>query len=168
MKKVLAIALALLILAGCSAPGGTQAEPLPLSPGNGSSEDASEAPAIFDDGGVLEIGERFFVTQMNQILMNRERYLGRTIRYEGIFLTTQWEDYTYHFVIRHTFGCCGDDGMIGFDVDLGGREPFPDDTWVEVIGVLDEFQFGEWHAIPIINVISIVEMPERGLEFVVN
>jgi len=143
MKRLFAVFMIVLLLAGCSSPN---------SP---------------DDVDILEIGERFFVTQIEQIFIDTETYLGRTIRYEGMFFSSHWEGEDFHYVIRHTFGCCGDDGMIGFEVMLNGIEPFPDDTWVEVTGVLEEYNL-DWRTILVINAISVTEMPERGLEFVEN
>ena len=167
MKKILVGILVLAILAGCSAPAGTVATAEPAQ-GGASPGSAAGQPAALDSSDILEIGERFFVTQMHQILLNRERYLGRTIRYEGMFFTMNWEGEYYHFVIRYTNHCCGGDGMIGFDVELGDIEPFPDNTWVEVTGVLGEFALSEWYSMPIVYATSIVEMPQRGREFVVN
>ncbi|MCL2856943.1 MAG: hypothetical protein FWE19_04360 [Oscillospiraceae bacterium] len=174
MKRLFAAILALMIFVGCSSADGTEAPVAPPTfnaadqglPSYANNENTPDDLAALDDGDILYIGERFFLTQINQIFMNRERYLGRTIRYEGMFYSMHWEEYTYHFVIRNTHGCCGPDGMIGFDVALGEFDPFPDNTWVEVTGVLDEFEFSEWYNMLIINVTSIVEMPERGLEFI--
>jgi len=141
MKRLTAVFLIVLLLAGCSSS---------------------------DDADILEIGERFFVTQIEQIYLDPETYLGRTIRYEGIFFSTYWEGEHFHYVIRYTFdGCCGNDSMTGFEVLLNGIEPFPDDTWVEVTGVLEEYEL-DLHTILVVNATSVTEKPERGLEFVIG
>jgi len=151
MKKVFAVILVVLILAGCAADQSVSPEP----------------ESALDDGGVIEIEEQYFVAQANQITSNRERYLGRTIRFEGMSATTYWDDEPFLIVYRNTYGCCGPDGIIGFEVALNDIEPFPDNTWVEVTGVLEEFDIFGGHAqILIVNATSIVEMPSRGLEFV--
>ena len=180
MKRLFIILVVFLFLAGCAGSGETSAPSLQSNQGIAAIEvegvfpDAAEndtvisAPSDRNDGAIIEIGERFFVTQMHQIILNLDRYLGRTIRYEGIFFTNNWDmtGEDYHFVIRHTFGCCGDDGMIGFEVLLNGIEPFPDDTWVEVTGVLELYDT-PWPVL-LLNTTSIIEMPERGREFVEN
>ena len=122
-----------------------------------------------DDGGIFEIRERFFVTQMHDIFFNSSRYLGRTIRYEGIFSTIDSGGRTYGYVIRHTHGCCGPDGMIGFAALLNDIEPLPGNTWVEITGVLIEYM-EEAGLTPILmlDAVSIIEMAERGMEFVEN
>jgi len=146
MKKVFAVILAVLVLVGCASTENT--------PGNASN---------------IDIVEETFVSQASQILNNRAQYLGRTVRFEGMVLATSyWEDEPFHFVYRNTYGgCCGQEGIIGFDVALNDIEPFSNDAWVEVIGVFEEFDILEGRVqIPIINATSIREMPERGLEFV--
>jgi len=87
---------------------------------------------------VLVIGERFFVTEIMEIYLNSDDYLGRTIQYEGLFRTAYWETQGiyFHYVSRRTYGCCGDDGIVGFEVYLDGAEPFSDNACVEVFGVL--------------------------------
>ena len=137
MKKIAVILIAVFIFAGCA------------------------GSASYAD--VIEIGERFFVTQVHHIYFNLESYIGRTIRYEGIFYIVHVEGQAHHFVIRHTHGCCGPDGMIGFAVELSGIEPLSHNAWVEITGVIEEY---ERHSIPRINAVSIIEMPERGREFV--
>jgi len=138
MKKVLIVLILVLLLAGCS----------------GS-----------DD--VMEISERFFITQMTEINMNADEYVGQTIRYEGVFQTMNWSatGEEYHMVIRYILGCCGDDGFIGYEIYLGDTEPFPDDAWVEVTGVLEWYEVGGMRFLRVMAT-SIREMDQRGAEFV--
>ena len=144
MKKILFIVLTLLILAGCATAGG---------------------PGRSDNDSVLTIEDRFFVTQVNQIFADRQAYLGRTVRYEGIFMSARWGDQDFHYVIRNTHGCCGPDGMIGFEVLLGDIQPPQPNAWVEVVGVLEEVQ-DEFQTLLVLNTTSLTEMAERGREFV--
>ncbi|MCL2588803.1 MAG: hypothetical protein FWD84_05280 [Oscillospiraceae bacterium] len=143
MKKRLAFLLAvILLLTGC---GGLLAE---------------------SDDGVVLISERFFVTQTTQIQMNAGDYLGRTIRYEGMFWGNEWPTgEVYYFVTRNTLGCCGDDGIIGFELRLNDFDPLPNDTWVEITGVLEEFDY-EGRTFLRLAVVELTELEERGLEFV--
>ena len=142
MKRLVAIVLALLILAGCAGSG------------NGGSTD------------VLLIEDRFFVRQVDQIFADRQAYLGRTIRYEGIFVSTRFGERDFYFVIRGTHGCCGADGIIGFEVLLGDDiSPPPDEAWVEVVGVLEEVE-DEVRMALVLNTTSLTELDVRGMEFV--
>lgn len=106
---------------------------------------AGSGSTISENGdGIIEIGERFFVMQVTEIQLNAQDYLGRTIRFEGIF-STEYSAPTssyFHIVTRNTYGCCGDDGVVGFEVYMPeGLAPFPDDTWVSVTGVLEQFEY---------------------------
>jgi len=114
------------------------------------------------DYEVLEIGERFFITQVENILLNAGRYMGRTIRYEGIFTSFDWAaaDETFDFVMRFMMGCCSEE-PIGFRVYLDDIEPPPNDTWVEVTGELDRID-----GALMLRVISMTEPAERGAELV--
>jgi len=138
------ILASVLILAGCSNEG---------------------ASVVASDGNVIDIdvdiGERFFVNQMFEIFHNYRQYLGSTIRYEGMFHTIHWDDSDFHVVFRYMLGCCGEEELLGFEVKLSGAEPFPDDTWVEVVGEL-----GQDDGFLVLHVISIMAMDERGAEFV--
>ena len=109
----------------------------------------------------VDIGERFFVNQMFEIFLNYRQYLGNTIRYEGMFHTIQWGGDEFHVVFRYMLGCCGEEEILGFEVMLNDTDPFPDDTWVEVIGELDQDD-----GFLIVRVISITEMDQRGEAFV--
>jgi uncharacterized membrane protein YcgQ (UPF0703/DUF1980 family) len=97
------------------------------------------------DKGVIEIKEKMFMTQVSDVYMNAEDYLGKTIKLEGIFLKEEWEEDTYCFVIRYGPGCCGDDGgNVGFEVkwpedrmEADSTGAYPDtNSWVAATGVL--------------------------------
>jgi len=112
-----------------------------------------------DDDGIIRIGERFFVQQVFDILLNTQDYLGRTIQYEGIFRIVQWRaEGDDHIVIRYTMGCCGEE-PVGFFILLSDNlYPFPSDqAWVNVTGVLEIYEGSL-----MLRAISLVEMEERG------
>ena len=139
MKKLLVLLLAVLFMAGCA--GG-------------------------DD--VVEIEERFFLTQVNHIMRNADEYVGRTIRYEGMFRAFYWPATgTFHMVHRFTLGCCGNDGITGFEVYLGDIEPFPDDVWVEIVGGLEWYEVDGLRVLRVVAT-SITEMDEPGREVVLQ
>ena len=92
-----------------------------------------------DEDDILEIRERMFVTQINDIYMNASEFLGKRIKLEGIFTSDTWGD-PLHFVLRRSpGGCCGTDGRTGFEVKWpeGRRDPYPaENSWVEATGTL--------------------------------
>ncbi|NLT58889.1 MAG: hypothetical protein GXX99_08015 [Clostridiales bacterium] len=119
-----------------------------------------EAPA----GEVVEIKERLFIAQTNDIYINTADYLGKTIRYEGLFKTGDWQGVPYCYVIRYGPGCCGYDGEAGFEVVWDGAWPQVDD-WCEVVGVLEQY---EEDGISYLRLVlsSLTVLDERGAEFV--
>jgi uncharacterized membrane protein YcgQ (UPF0703/DUF1980 family) len=93
----------------------------------------SVMPPLSKHSAVL-IKDKMFIAQINEIYLNSEDYIGRTIKYEGIFLNENGVNY----VIRYGPGCCGDDGNAGFEVVWSG--PYPDkNAWVEAAGIIEEY-----------------------------
>jgi len=114
-----------------------------------------------DGRNVIVITERFFVNQLDEILLNHRAYIGRYVRYEGMFFTVPWDGYDFHIVYRYTIHCCGELDRVGFEVVMDDFEPFPNDAWVEVLGMVDTID-----GFLVLRVISISELDERGSEFV--
>jgi len=89
----------------------------------------------------VEIREKMFIAQTNDIYINKDDYLGKTVKYEGLFEQSTWRDNgkTYRYVIRMGPGCCpGDNSAAGFEVVWDKGYPKKND-WVEAVGVLEEY-----------------------------
>ena len=127
---------------------------------------AHETSVPAPTGDVVEISERLFIAQTNDIYINTEDYLGKTIKYEGIFKTMYWqqEDKTIAYVIRYGPGCCGYDGEAGFEVVWDGAWPEEDD-WCEVVGVLEEYEVDGYLYLRL-ELSSLTVLQQRGAEFV--
>jgi hypothetical protein len=130
----------------------------------------------------IEIREKLFIAQTNDVYLNPEDYMGKTIKLEGLFKTQQYigEDQGYHFVLRYGPGCCGNDGSAGFEVAWNspetadgpqktylGRDPAypPEDAWVEAVGILDSYEEDGYPYI-FLNLLALTEKETRGAEFV--
>jgi uncharacterized membrane protein YcgQ (UPF0703/DUF1980 family) len=131
---------------------------------------ASEAASL----PTLEIREKMFIAQTNDVYLNPEDYMGRRIKLEGLFKTDKYtgSDKDYCFVIRYGPGCCGYDGTAGFEVSwTGGRadkaaDAYPsDDEWVEAVGVLDSYDEDGYPYI-YLALESLTVKDERGKETV--
>lgn len=134
-----------------------------LSDGSGDS-----VPASDDD--MIVIKEKMFVAQTNDIYFNAQDYLGKTIKYEGIFnefVETEGGT-TYYSVIRYGPGCCGIDANSGFEVrweaNTEKEYPQPND-WVEVVGVLERYKENDFEYLRL-NLVSLKVLPVRGAEYV--
>ena len=106
---------------------------------------------------ILELDGPDFNSQVQGIQMNPEPYLGRTIRFEGMFFTSYWEEDEAIFLIARGVGggCCG---AHGFEVYLNDFPRFEDGTWVTVTGVLEEFYVpGTYRYFLRLNVTSLIE-----------
>lgn len=187
MKRVGCILLAMLLLSGCGskAPASTAPHSQPRQPVSASEKAvvASSVPSIQpppvssssepepqpDESDILEIQERLFLAQINDIYLNPDEYVGKTIRYQAIYMNNlEWAEEgqpIVHFVIRYAPGCCGDDGQAGFEVRWNGEYPEMND-WVEVVGVLKQETFQSGFKIIYLELLSITVQETRGKEFV--
>ena len=115
---------------------------------------------------VIEIREKMFLGQVDDIYKNPQDYLGRKIKLEGIFLRDQYPTgETIYSVIRYGLGgCCGNDGQVGFEVawPANDRQPYPENnSWVEVMGEIKRNR--SWLYI---ELSSMIVKLDRGLEYV--
>lgn len=126
----------------------------------------SKEKAKADTSNMIEITDNFFIQQTNDVYLNLNDYIGKTIKIEGLIYSYQDTngDICYA-VVRNTPGCCGSDGLAGLDIRY--NEDYPEeDTWVEVIGVVSsDTMYGS--EIPAIQVSSI-KTKDKGTTFVTN
>lgn len=96
-----------------------------------------------NSGDIIEVKEKLFVAQINDMYYNAEDYLGKTIKYEGLLDIAENSEtgQKYYSVIRYGPGCCGDDGYVGFEVNWDNDNTYPEkDEWVEVVGILESYE----------------------------
>lgn len=153
-----------LLLSGCGAPSGAEAPPEPTADTAAENLDLDVA-TDFD----VEIKEKLFIAQTNDVYINTDEYLGKRIKLEGMFFSYEYPptEERIKLVIRYGPGCCGDDGNAGFEVYLDDDAiALPEDNaWVEVIGELEWFQRENTWSIRL-NVSHLEVKQERGAEMV--
>ncbi len=183
MKKALIVIVCLIFLAGCGGPelaepkfndGGEQAgDPAnnenTFSPGFDVGEELvphNAPPPVDAESDIIEIKEKLFVAHTNDVYLNAEDYLGKILKYEGMFKSYYYDvtDQTYHSVIRYGPGCCGFDDNAGFEVIWSGEYPEQDD-WVEAVGVLEFYEEGGYKYLRL-NLSSLTVLDTRGAEYV--
>jgi hypothetical protein len=135
-----------------------------------SAEPEPARPAVNNGDEVIEIKEKMFIAQTNDVYLNAEDYLGKTIKLEGIFVATQYEGRKdpYCFVIRYGPGCCGNDGNAGFEViwNTQQEKDYPGaDAWVEAIGTLKTYE-EDGYPYLYLALTSLNVLDKRGAEFV--
>jgi zinc transport system permease protein len=119
----------------------------------------------------IEIIEKMFIAQTNDVYLNPEDYMGKTIKLEGIFVSEQYEgmESPYCFVLRYGPGCCGNDGNAGFEIawdntEAGKTWPAAND-WVEAEGVLKTYEEDGYPYI-YIALATLKVLDKKGAEFV--
>ena len=135
-------------------------------------QDACEATAFFnsDEDGVIELDDYNFATHvMNIVFGDPEQLLGHSIRYEGILKSFYWPITSryIHNVIRYTdITGGGDYASIGLEIYYDGEISISEGAWVEVVGILERTDTEDGFLPVRLRVISLVELDERGNEFV--
>lgn len=163
MKKItfFLVLIMLFSLAGCN--DGNTADFGSSSTNKAEQEDAS---SVSDD--VIEIKDNFFIAQCNDIYLNADSYEGKKVRYEGIFnkYTNPDNNVTYYSVIRQGPGCCGNDGVAGFQVQYDGTWPEHED-WVAAEGVVKISERDGFNTV-ILYLSSLETKSQRGQEYVTH
>ncbi len=119
------------------------------------------------DKEIINITEKLYVSWINEIYTNADKYLGRTIKIEGMFAKEVLPRKTYCYVYRVGPGCCGNDGaMCGFEFTSSDEYP-QDNEWIEVVGILEAYEENNNSFLTLSNSKIIVKQ-ERGLETVGN
>jgi uncharacterized membrane protein YcgQ (UPF0703/DUF1980 family) len=117
-----------------------------------------------NDSDVIEIREKMFIEQTNDVYINVDEYLGRTIKLEGIFGIIEDDDPICYYVYRFGPGCCGYDANAGFEVTWKNEGQYAnEDDWVEATGVLESYEI-EGEPLLRLALTSLVVKAERGKE----
>ncbi|WP_295158050.1 hypothetical protein [uncultured Brachyspira sp.] len=125
-------------------------------------------PKQADMNNIIEIKERMFINQCNDIYLNPDDYRGKLIKLEGIYdgFTDDETGEKLNFVFRYGPGCCGYDGVAGFEFNYNGSIPNPQD-WIEIVGIVEVLEIDNYETIRL-NAVSLNVLNKRGKEFVAN
>lgn len=117
---------------------------------------------------ILYIKEASFVTQINEIYLNKSDFVGKTISYEGYMFSYQPpEPYDMrYFVVRNGPGCCANDSTVGFEIEWSGEMP-ADNDWCLVTGVLEKYKDDGLTYLRV-KIDSIEVLDERGQDTVLH
>jgi len=131
-------------------------------------EDISVSLANAAAADVIEIKEKMFITQINDIELNARSYEGKTIKVEGMYFGyfDSYSDRDYNYVQRRSPGCCGNDGVVGFEIFYDGDMPAEND-WIEVLGKIEIRMVGNNERV-VLRADQVTIKDERGKEFVIN
>ncbi len=127
-----------------------------------------------DTLGIIEIREKLFIASVNDVYLNADYYLGKTIRLEGIFETSEVDTSEgrkiFHYVIRRGPGCCWNDTKAGFEVIWDKNEYPLHGAWVRATGVVEEYFGGRSKTILFLRIrlTALETLDVRGAEYVQN
>lgn len=118
------------------------------------------------DTHIIELKDRFYVAYINDIFMNQDDYIGRTLRIQGAYTKMTYDfgagRHTVNYVYRNGPGCCGSDGaMCGFEFINSQAVPLKENDWIEVTRTLRTY---EDKGITFLHLAgcSVKVLPERG------
>jgi uncharacterized membrane protein YcgQ (UPF0703/DUF1980 family) len=161
----------LLIFTGCG--GGSSTANPPQAPEredvNTNDAAASIIPTMDanSSGDIVEITEKLFIAQCNDIYLNPNEYIGKTIRIEGMYDEyTDEAGITHRGVIRNGPGCCGNDGVAGFQFSCKDIPICKPNDWISVEGIIMPFTYEDSFETIIIEEANIIVKTERGAEYV--
>lgn len=125
--------------------------------------------AVGPEPAYVEIKEKMFIAQSNDIYLNPDEYQDKTIRWEGIYTRLDYanaDGTPYHCVFRYGPGCCGDDGMVGFEVVWEGDYPEVN-SWVQAEGTVEQYDENDITYLRI-RLSTLAVQSERGAETVLQ
>lgn len=117
-----------------------------------------------NDDMVIEIKEKMFIAQLDDVFTNSNDYIGRTIKIEGFYDPLETDGRTINYVSRRSPGCCGNDGIACIEFIGDKKMPKPND-WIEVIGKIEEYEDESGKSVRI-RLGTLNVKTERGAEFV--
>lgn len=170
MKKHLLLTLTLLLV-GCN----TTTAVSPETPST--SQEVVSTPALntdtneeesHNDNTPITIQDDTFVTQMEDIFINLDDYIGKTVTFEGFVMPLDEEEKQYG-ITRFYEQDHGDHShtlLVGLVCSYDGTWP-AQDTWVEVTVAIDKAE-SEDGVTPIGIIQELIVKEERGLATVTN
>lgn len=174
MKKIISLILAsvlVLSFVGCS----KKTSAVNNSTSKTTASEEQKADIVFKDAT--------YVTYINDIYANGDKYIGKTIEIDGMYTyqdSTNQAGKRYYYVYRQGPGCCGNDGsMCGFEFTVAEGVSYPDYSpkngdankshpWIKVTGKLERYYEGSEGPYYTLSNSKIEIMPdsERGKEIV--
>ncbi|CEN90166.1 TIGR03943 family putative permease subunit [Paraclostridium sordellii] len=170
MKVVrnLIIVLFLLLLTGCSSTQATvENHKKIVDLGNDTNKIENKKNSIASNDGIpIEIKEKMFIAQLDDIFNNSDDYIGRTIKIEGLYNSLEADGKTLNYVYRHSPGCCGNDGIVCIEFVGNDKMTMPNpDDWIEVTGKIERYKDKTANSVRIqLETLNI--KTQRGAEFV--
>lgn len=148
-KKIILIILLLAIVAGI----------ITVVVVSGNNEETNQTSAEEESNKAdIVMQDNYFITQINDIYINPDQYLGKTIEIEGFPMSYL----QYKFVGRYGPGCCANDGYAYLEYEYSEQLELVDEKdWIKVKGTIEK---GNDNGQPYIYIkaTSVEKMDTRG------
>jgi uncharacterized membrane protein YcgQ (UPF0703/DUF1980 family) len=175
MKKyialVLSVVVCLVLITGCGSDASAEdtsqaADSSTTEPSTGTT---NTAEAARQKRASQNIQGTLFVEQCNDVYLNPEDYDGKSVKIEGLMdiYPSEEDGTTTYGVFRYGPGCCGNDGVAGFQLHTSKELTFQSEDWIEVNGT---FRVAEDEGVitVVIETEDITLKAEQGTEFVIQ
>ncbi len=117
-------------------------------------------------GDVVEIGEKLFIQQCNDLYANPDDYEDKLVKIEGLCDVWEQDGETHYAVYRRTPGCCGDDGVMGFYLYYEGETEPQMGDWIAVTAKVKAGKDASGYTTVELVASEVTVTEERGAEFV--
>ncbi len=124
----------------------------------------NNSPSIIKNSNIL-IKDETFITQLDDIFINLDEYIGKTLKIQGIVKVIDDSNFSITRLYDMDHGDHTDEVFVGIDANYSGNIP-SHDTWVEASGVIDK-QLKNGEEKPVLKIQTISKI-EAGLEKVTN
>ena len=163
INKMILFIIVTVLLTGCS----SQTAASQLNTADKTAVDANTTKTVPVDEEIIYITEKMFIAQTNDVYINTDDYMGKTLQYEGFVMSffDESTQKTYYYVIRYGPGCCGYDANAGFEILTKDGEYPVDNEWLQVTGVLGTYIEGEYEYL-YLDVTDLQVLEVRGAESV--
>jgi len=169
VKKIGLVLICIICIAAMSGCAGKTAAQSGGSAPAGKSIREQSTPAAGEEDSeedIVEIKEKMFIAQINDIYLNPDDYKGKKIRLEGFHDIVEADGETVHGVIRNGPGCCGNDGVAGFEFVWDGEYP-KENEWLRVTGYIEIINEDGYDYL-YLKATEVEVLEERGAEFVTD
>jgi uncharacterized membrane protein YcgQ (UPF0703/DUF1980 family) len=183
MKKyvvlILSVVFCLVFITGCGSDSSakntaqdtsqTTSEESSTTASSSSTDTTTTAEAARQKRASQNIQGTLFVEQCNDVYLNPEDYDGKSVKIEGLMdiYPSEEDGTTTYGIFRYGPGCCGNDGVAGFQLQTTKELTFQSEEWIEVNGT---FRVAENEGVitVVIETEDVTLKEEQGTEFVVQ
>jgi uncharacterized membrane protein YcgQ (UPF0703/DUF1980 family) len=175
MKKyvvmILSVVVCLVFITGCGSDASSKDTSQTTDPSTttSSTDTTTTAEAARQKRASQNIQGTLFVEQCNDVYLNPEDYDGKSVKIEGLMdiYPSEEDGTTTYGIFRYGPGCCGNDGVAGFQLQTTMALSFQSEDWIEVNGIFRVIETDGVITV-VIETEDVTLKEKQGTEFVVQ